>query len=1232
MKINLRLLVLLSALTLSLAGVSLWAATQYAMVAGSVFDRGGNPLPGATVRLINASIGFSQTLQTTTAGHFTFSSVPPADNYVISVESSGFATVIRPGMSVAVSEAKLVLPPFILQPAQQPGQEITEEAPAAPEVTPELVSTTLSGVINSREVRTLPLVGRDFIDLALLIPGTYPVEQGSQLEGASLVVNGTRANTNNFLLDGVDNNDYTINQSLPFQFVEAMQEFRVQTSTSNAEFGRTSGAQINQLTRSGSNTFHGTIFWFFRDNELSAQNTLSAHRGGSFDAFAQAARLDQVINGAGTTFPIPLLSDPVLADFFDEGRDPDVQQHIFGANFGGPIVEGKAFFFFNWESVRADFDRPVFERVPGFLCRNLTAPCGFPFVPSVSTTRAINLLNLYPQPNVPNSTVRNAFGFPVSDRVGGDFFGRGAFAVGDSRNESDTDNFLERLDWRVSKNASLSFKHNIQRIDQIQGGALFETGNSPGSGTDIEGRNQNFSVNYLHTISARTTNEFRFGWNRFRLTTLPLDHSLDPTGLFDNLNFTDKGFPTLLIGGFQFTTAPYANLGANFSTPSDRANNVWQFADSVAFVRGRHTLKLGAEIRHARLNVLNNALGRGFLTFFTVPFSAITGLPDLASIARVSPEFSGVDGVGGFDRSFSSNSFNWFVQDTWRVRSNLSLTLGLRHEINQAPEESRNRLANHYPGTCPTQVISGITVEQLCLIRSGTNTILDTNGAAVGTAEFTAPRAGFDTDLNNFSPHLGLAWDPWNNGKTVLRAGYAITYDQQSLQASVNMLLNPPFVQQWSSFFPFLSLGDTYPAGFPTVPFGFFDLDGDGSFSTWLRQPYSIVARDPDTRTSYVHQFNLGIQQQVGNWSLFEVAYVGSAGHKLPRLRLVLECPASVFTATAGPGPFACLPSGFFGGVGGASDSMIVQENTANSNFHSLQIRWDIRNFRGLTLRLHYQWAHSIDTASSAVPPVFLFSPPSASLLAIFFGINADQFASLNNANPSLSLRPGLPVITTRGGLPNDSLNLGTFAGERAGSDFDIRHRFVLHYIYDVPRWAPRIGRGWQVAGITTIQSGQPYSVFGDFFGVPLRPDQIAAVATSNNTPGGAVDAGLPAGCNVVFICSGTTGISAFDPSNNASFLPGSLGRNSFEGPGLVNFDFSILKNTYLGPGERANIQFRVEFFNLFNNSNFRQPFSQTGQFLGIPGFNFTIPNPFFGQILQARAGREIQFGLKLIF
>jgi len=282
---------------------------------------------------------------------------------------------------------------------------------------------------------------------------------------------------------------------------------------------------------------------------------------------------------------------------------------------------------------------------------------------------------------------------------------------------------------------------------------------------------------------------------------------------------------------------------------------------------------------------------------------------------------------------------------------------------------------------------------------------------------------------------------------------------------------------------------------------------------------------------------------------------------------------------------------------------------------------------------MFYQWAKSIDNASSLNAPTILFPPGAGNFLCGAFSINCDQFAAVNTlSTPALNLRPGLPVITTRPLFPQNSSNL---RGERGVSDFDVRHRFILRYIYDVPKFAGAVGSGWQLAGITTFQSGQPFSVYTDFFGVPLRPDLVGTGNVDSSNPDGAIDGGTVIGCNVFAPCTPGTPTSSFDPTVNTQFLPGDLGRNTFTGDGIVNFDFSILKNTYLGDGERFNIQFRAEFFNVFNHANYRLPYSKAGQVLDFTAFGgggTVFPDPFFGTILQSRAPREIQFGVKFIF
>jgi Carboxypeptidase regulatory-like domain len=1184
-----RLVGLLIPLVVSLAGVALWGTTQNAVIEGSVFAKGG-PSAGASVHLINFTTGFSQEKNTDSQGRYTFVNVPPSEFYQIEVSKSGFKTQIRQGIRVEVGAYKIELPPFILDSPPRP----TVEGPSL-----ELINTTLGGVIDSSAIRTLPLANRDFIDLTLLVPGAYPVEQGSVLEGASLVVNGARADMNNFLLDGADDNDYTINQSLPFQIVEGLQEFRVQASTSPADFGRSGGAQINSVTRRGLNKVHGTVFEFLRNSALGADNFFSAYSGGTFDEYARNVKLQ----GKGDP-----LGNSTLAALFNN-RKPFVNQNQFGANIGGPLRKDTLFGFFNWESFRISNPRPIFEQVPGLNVRSATT-CTSAFPPAPCDPIALKLFNLYPAPNVPTVPGTPAIGDFSAPDSGPAFF------VGESANSTTTDNFLGRVDWQASDRASMSFKYNIQRINQTQGGTVPQTSNYPGNGAEVSGRNQNFTYNYLYQVSSHTSNELRLGWNRFRLGALPLDRGVDPASLgFQNLDLTNQGLPTVVIGGFSTTLGPLATIGANSASPSSRANEVWSAADNISYSRGQHDWKFGAELRYARLNIIDDALGRGVLDFRSANQVAggIAGeIPpgeyDSGSIARVSSAFG-----GGFDRYFRSHSFDGFLQDHWRPLSNLSISYGVRYEMNTAPVEIRNRLVNYYPN------LGG-------LVQGGGSTIYDPFAAdpPLGKAPNPVPRAGFNTDYNNWGPRLGLAWDPRKDGKTVLRAGYALMYDQESFQPSVNMLYNGPFVQQ---DFTELGLGATLEDTFSvcgTKALAPGDLaclsqnTNPNSSSQWLAFPYSVTALDPGDRTTYVHQFHLGIERQLGSQAVFETDYVGSLGHKLPQLREVNMCTYQTLIASLCDNPSAGVPAIDF-------VSILNQQNSANSNFNSLQVGVRTRALKRLQVEAHYAWAKSIDNSSSLQPQVFLFNPVVANFLASAFGLLPDAFAGANNISPALSLEPTLPLITTRPRLPQDGSNL---RAERGLSDFDIRHRFVINYIYALPRWTAvgPLGKGWEVAGITTLESGQPYTVFYDAFGIPLRPDLVGRVSTNDSNPNAAINGGLP------LLAPGSPFVPVVD--SNGSLAPGSLGRNTFEGPRLINFDFSILKDTYVGTGETKRFQFRAEFFNLFNNVNFRQPFSDAGT--GLNGSATSKPsliqNPFFGQILQARPAREIQFALKFIF
>lgn len=1265
-------------------------ATQNGTVMGNVFDAQGNPLAGAQVHLINPLTGFSRSKVTDAGGNYEFDEVPATDStmneyFLLSVEKAGYQRAeqkfsvsvaqmfwVRPPITMKTTAAPAPAPapttvtPTPVKPAPTPTPTPVTPAPTPTPVTPapapgpttqpkpavkvagteaavttaaarlDLASNTMGGVIDSRDLRTLPLADRDFLDLALLIPGAYPVEQGSSLQGASLVVNGVRADMNNFLLDGTDNNDYTINQSLPFQIVEGLQEFRVQTGTSPAEYGRNGGAQINSVTRRGLNTFHGSLFEFFRDAKLGANNFFSVYNGGSFDRNTRGYQ----------QFGIPLsfigqfdpLSDPGLAALYSR-KKPGLVQNQFGGNAGGALKKDKLFAFVNWEGFRVSNPRPVFERVPGTGIRSC-AGCN---------PTALALFNLYPVPNVGPVTGNFTDGTPgavFSDPLNGP-----ALFVGESVNRTFSNNSLERLDWQKSDRASFSIKHNLQSINQIQGGTVPGSGVYPGSGIGVKGSNQNFSLNYVQTVSPRTTNELRLGWNRFSLNTLSLDSALNPFSLgspncavgcgIRNQSAFGKGLPHITMGG-SFFNGFYASLGADLGAPSERANDVYSVEDAVNLSHGNHGVKFGGEVRYDRLIVNNQGLGRGLVGLYSPGSAAVGGTFDIASVARADSAFG-----GGFERDFRTWAIDGFFQDAWRARNNLTFNYGARYEINTAPVEARDRLVNYIPNLIgpgqdgviranSTTIYSPLMANASSATPCGVGTATG-NLCVLGTASKAAPRGLFSTAMNNFSPRFGFGWSPRSDSNLVVRGAYAVMFDQQPLEPDVNMLLNPPFVQQDFSFNN--SMSSLFQAGTP----GFFSSNG------WFRVPYSITARDPNTRTPYVQQYNLGIQRQLAGKGMVEVDYIGSTGRKLPRLREISRCSLAYvnqqFLTNLSATSELCIdPANPF-----LFPAVYNQENSTNSSFNSLLVRFVGRAYHGLEFGAYYQWAKSMDNASSLLPQISVLSPVNASAFVgpsafDFFNfngfntppLNPEDFAAATSISPTLSLRPGLPTINTQPNLPQDSSNL---RGERGLSDFNIRQRFVMNFIYDVPK-ASRLGaagRGWQLAGIATLEGGQPYSVYENLMGLPLRPQLLSSPIVDNSSPNDAFHNGGPicfAG-NIGGSCGNAVGMN-FDPTT--FFLsPGNLGRNTFTGPPVKNMDFSVLKNSHIGRGEGKTLQIRAEFFNAFDTTNFLQPYSKggTGVDLLMPppnGQSFVFFDPFFGKILQSRSAFQAQFGAKLIF
>ncbi|HXI91356.1 MAG TPA: hypothetical protein VNO24_15170, partial [Blastocatellia bacterium] len=457
--------------------------------------------------------------------------------------------------------------------------------------------------------------------------------------------------------------------------------------------------------------------------------------------------------------------------------------------------------------------------------------------------------------------------------------------------------------------------------------------------------------------------------------------------------------------------------------------------------------------------------------------------------------------------------------DGFRIKPNLTISAGMRYEYNSPPVDAFDRANLYDPATHS-------------LIAVGTNGI---------------PRSGYEPDRNNWAPRVGLAWTLGRKADTVLRAGYGIYYDQSSLAPSEGLYFNAPFFD-FNLFFSLpglpLTLNDPFPSFFP-VPL-----------------PKSAFGFQRDLRTPYSQQWNVSLQQALGKSRVLEVAYVGSKGTKLITARDINQPRPS-------PAPFNPRPVPQF-------DDITFEESSANSNYNSLQVRFQQRLDFGLSILSSYTWSKSIDNASSF-------------------------FSSAGDPN-----------------FPQDSFNT---AGERGRSNFDVRHRLSVSYGYDFPCGKGRtfiansgllsaLLSGWQTFGIITLQSGRPFTValLSDIdnsntgrstlgFGANDRPNVVGNAELSSRTPDRWFN----------------TSAFAFPPFG--SF--GNAGRNILDGPGFANFNASVLKTTKIVEG--LNLQFRAEAFNLFNHPNFNLP----DNFLG---------SPTFGRILSAQSPRHIQFGLKLLF
>lgn len=768
----------LSCLLLGFLAQSVQAQSHTATLFGNVRDESGAALQAVEIQIVDEATQIDRTVMSGRNGAFAAPSLPTG-RYNVTASLAGFRTSTLTGVRLSVGD-KVRLNIVLQVGAVQDSVTVEGRTPLM-----QSESSALGQVIDNRRITALPLNEREFLQLALLGAGSAPPAPESRLSTQSnsgVNVNGAREAANNFLLDGVDNNDLFLNRLVVNPSVDAIEEFKIQGSSYDAEYGRSGGAQVNVALKSGSNTVHGSLFEFLRNSSLDAKN------------------------------------------FFDlpDRKIPQYQRNQFGGSIGGPIVQSRTFYFANFEGSRTRRAETRTSNVPtaamkrgdfsasGITLRNPLT--GQAFVGNRIPQEMIHpvgsaLAALFPDPNR-NSPGQNFAASPVaSERM---------------------TQANAKLDHQFSPNRKVFARYSF--IDEFDLLPYAQKGpNLPRFGIRVLDRGQNLAVGETRVLSARSLNDFRFGYNRLRREVFQENvgqdvfKTLGITGL--NLAPKDFGYPSVVLAGYE-------RLGDDANIPIVRRTGTFHFTDSLSHQRDKHFLKLGGEVRYYQENGYNDLFARGQLNFQP----AFTG-DALGDLLLGFPVLS-ISSVNDNPQALRTTAYNVFIQDDWKIHPRLTLNLGVRYEFNSPPVDARDRLVS-------------FDVANRRLTAVGQNGV---------------PRAGVHSDFSNLAPRVGFSWDATGSGKFLLRSGYGIYYDSGTLIENETLYFNPPYFQL-NLFFTrppnFLTLSDPFPLGR-----GFSPLP-------------SPVTLDRHYRTGYAQHWSFGLQRELGPGWIAEVNYVGSKGTHL---------------------------------------------------------------------------------------------------------------------------------------------------------------------------------------------------------------------------------------------------------------------------------------------------------------------------------------------------------------
>jgi hypothetical protein len=1190
-----------------------FAQTTSGSIAGTVIDPNQAAIMGATVTVTDAAKAFSLTATTDKEGRFVFPQLRPS-TYTVVVEGQGFKKLHRPDIDLVAND-QLALGDLVMELGTA-----TETVTVTSEATQlQAESAERSYAVQGEAVRNIAVNGRGFTPLASLAPGVVfqGANTGSNDNLASISANGLRLNSNSLQLDGISIMDTGNNGTLLNISLDSIAEFKVLTSDYQAEYGRSAGAQISAVTRSGSRDFHGSFYVFRRHDGMNANTWLNNRNKNP-----QKPRLDQ--RDIGFTIGGPIY----IPKFFNRDKQ-------------------KLFFFFSQEHQK--------RFTPPASPTNVTVPTALERLGDFSQSRdsSGNIFNFIRDTNIaitdtvkcqatpanPDSRIsyqgacfsdggvrgripaNRLYGlglnilkiYPLPNITGTGFNYRSEFGTNQPERQD-----LLRIDYNLSSNWHLGGRYVRDISNRLLGppGSFVLANNLPEFPTKYLFPRNSFSVTATGTINPTTVVEVTVGQSHNAIDILPGNENFTKTAL------GLSGFPTIFPDAVQLDLPPQfgfggriangPNIGSN-NAPFTNFNTVRNVVGSVSKIWGQHNLKAGVFWENSFKPQSSFAPANGNISFSDNASNPLdTGFAFANAAIGVYNTYQQASGY--FVGKYRYNNVEWFVQDNWRVNKRLTLDYGVRFYLIQPQYDEDLQTANFLPGSfnpanaprlfnpvciganpCsgssrravdPALVVPGFVATAGNTIDSIFIGRLVPNSGQIGNGIFQAG-AGIEKGLYknrgvHFAPRFGFAYDVTGKQSLVVRGGGGVFYDRPQGNVVFDLVRNPPTSLE------------------PTFNFGRLQDIGSGPV---LLAPPSLVAYDHEGDTPTIYAFNLGVQYKLPLQSVLDVSYVGTVGsHLLQRRNINAPNYGAAYLAqnqdptrgaTTVPGANA-LPTDFLRPYRGFGTISYI-EPAASSNYHSLQTSLNRRFSKGLLFGVNYTWSKALGTQGSDLPGVNGFGAPR------------------NDSNQR-------------------SVNYGP-------QDFDRRHNFNVNWVYELPsatnsRALGYLLNNWQLSGIYRYQSGQPYNIG---FSIP------GGISSTNLT--GAADIET---ARIVLVGNPGSGHSS-DPDrqfNAAAFTvpkPGSLGlesgRNFLTRAPINNWDLSLTKRFRFK--EQASLELRLDAFNAFNHTQFdavnttlnvtsltnptptNLPFDASGNLINPTGF---------GTVSSVRPARNLQLSAHFVF